>query len=236
MTNNPNYSIVAECMPYVSKRLLKDPSPRVAGSLATFVYGKQKDKADRVVNVAQIENLTSGFSSYLGTTKGLADSRSPVVDASKLVAELAELLLGDSNDGRLTTPLQDIIIEELTKVLGASARSAVASLGLLPRPEIAASGDPRWSVLAPDEADLKTLRTAERLSALAEPQVRAAIDSLRALSTQDQLHVAREVLSKLWEYRAGAAVTGARVAAKLISQGLRRLSRDVTRTSLGNQR
>jgi len=228
LSNEPSYSIIGECMPYVAKRLLDDPSPRVANSLARFVYGKEKDRADRVVNVGQIKNLTSGFSSYTKAAGGLVQSASPGAEAGTLVEQLADLLVGDGKDRSLTTPLQDIVIEELTKVLGASARNAVASVGIFPRPETAASGDPRWSVVAPDDADLKTLKTAEKLSELAEPQVRQLIDYFRALDTQDQLHVAREVLAKMWEYRAGAALTGTRVAAKLVSQGLQRLSRDLS--------
>jgi len=236
LSNDPNYSIVSECMPYISKRLLKDSSPRVAGSLQRFVYGKQKDAADRMVNVDQIESITSGFSSYMGATDGLTESRSTVAGAGKLVEELADLLLGEGAGENLPTPLQSIVIEELTKVLGASVRSAVAAIGLFPQPRSADAQDVRWSVLVPDEVDKKTLETAQRLSALAEPQVRAAVERLRALNTEDQVQVARDVVSKLWEYRAGAAVTGTRVASKLLSQGLRRLSRDLAGTGLGSAR
>jgi len=228
LSNDPNYSIVGECMPYISKRLLKDNNPRVAGSLQRFVYGKQKDAADRMVNVDQIENITSGFSSYMGATDGLTESRSTVAGAGKLVQELADLLLGEGGEGDLPTPLQSIVIEELTKVLGASVRSAVAATGLFSQPNSANAGDVSWSVVVPDETDKKTLETAQRLSAIAEPQVRAAIERLRGLDTEDQVQVAQDVVSKLWEYRAGAAVTGTRVAAKLVSQGLQRLSRDLT--------
>jgi len=115
-------------------------------------------------------------------------------------------------------------------------RSAVAAIGLFPQPRSADAQDVRWSVLVPDEVDKKTLETAQRLSALAEPQVRAAVERLRALNTEDQVQVARDVVSKLWEYRAGAAVTGTRVASKLLSQGLRRLSRDLAGTGLGSAR
>ncbi|KAH8060161.1 hypothetical protein JL722_5121 [Aureococcus anophagefferens] len=36
LQNDPDYAIVGECLPYVSQRLLSDPSPRVAGALDTF--------------------------------------------------------------------------------------------------------------------------------------------------------------------------------------------------------
>lgn len=231
LSNDPGYSIIAECMPYVSQRLLRDPSPRVAGALATFVYGGQKDSPDRLISVEQVENLTTGFSSYLSAAGSAASAApSPALDAGKLVEQLADLLLGDGREGALTTPLQNLIVEELSKVLGAGTRNLFASLGIFGRPDAATAGDPRWSAVAPDTADLKALQTAERLVALAEPQVQALLKSFRALPVQDQLRVAQEVLFKLWQYRRGAASTGARVAARLVSQGLKRLSRDLLRS------
>ena len=40
---DPNYSIVKETLPYISTRIITDPSPRTGGALATFVYGEAKD-------------------------------------------------------------------------------------------------------------------------------------------------------------------------------------------------
>ena len=40
---DPNYSIVKETLPYISTRIITDPSPRTGGALATFVYGESKD-------------------------------------------------------------------------------------------------------------------------------------------------------------------------------------------------
>jgi hypothetical protein len=42
---DPNYSIVKETLPYISTRIITDPSPRTGGALATFVYGEAKDDA-----------------------------------------------------------------------------------------------------------------------------------------------------------------------------------------------
>jgi len=43
LSNNPDYSIIVECLPYVSQRLLTDDNPRTAGALNTFVFGADKD-------------------------------------------------------------------------------------------------------------------------------------------------------------------------------------------------
>ena len=36
---DPSYSIVQECFPYLSRRLLTDDSPRVRGALQQMLYG-----------------------------------------------------------------------------------------------------------------------------------------------------------------------------------------------------
>ena len=45
LTNDPDYSVVSECLPYVSQRLLTDRDPRIAGALQSFIYGADKDGA-----------------------------------------------------------------------------------------------------------------------------------------------------------------------------------------------
>jgi len=224
LSNSPGYSIVGECLPYISQRLLTDPSPRAAGALATYVYGEDKESPDRQVSVGKVEYLAEGFSSYSASTGGLA-SKSPALEAGQVVEQLAELLIGDGGEQGSPTPLQDIVVDELAKVLGAGGRTSLASLGLVPGPsETAAVGGPGWSALAPDQTDAQALDGAQRLIRLAEPRVREAIDSFRALEREEQLHVAREVLAKLWEYRGGALKAGERLAKKFVAQSLRRIS------------
>ena len=36
------YSIIQECLPYISRRIMTDPSPRTAGALETFIFGETK--------------------------------------------------------------------------------------------------------------------------------------------------------------------------------------------------
>jgi len=85
ITNNPDYSIIEECLPYVSQRLLTDSNPRTAGALNTFVFGPDKDNEDRLVDPGRVETLVEGFSSYSsaaadcggGASRGLRPSRRP---------------------------------------------------------------------------------------------------------------------------------------------------------------
>lgn len=65
LSNNPNYAIVGECLPYVSQRLLTDPSPRVGGALNSFVFGEEAMQSDdRVLDAERLELILSGFGSY----------------------------------------------------------------------------------------------------------------------------------------------------------------------------
>merc|ERR1711920_609737 len=207
--------ILGETLPYVSRRLLSDKSPRAAKALATFLYGKEMERKDRTINIVQFERLSDGFSSYASATEGLKQNALP---ATEVVDQMAQLLLGDRDGDRPgPTQLQLIVIEELAKVLGANARRVFASLGFFPEG------------LSPDKADLKALETADRLAALAEPQVQSLISSFQDLPAEEQQRVAREVISQLWDYRGNIATTGGRVALKTISKGLLRLSESFSR-------
>ena len=74
LQNTPDYAIVAECLPYVSQRLLTDPSPRVGGALDSFVFGEERfNRNDRVLDADRIELIFSGLNSY---TQSVASSTS----------------------------------------------------------------------------------------------------------------------------------------------------------------
>ncbi len=46
LSNDPKFSIIKECLPYVSKRLLTDKSERTGGALSTFIFGPDKANID----------------------------------------------------------------------------------------------------------------------------------------------------------------------------------------------
>merc|ERR1712110_50648 len=173
------------------------------------------ERKDRTINIAQFERLSDGMSSYTSATGGLTQT---VLPSAEVVDQMAQLLLGDRDgDTPAPTQLQLIVIDELAKVLGANARTAFASLGFFPE------------ALSPDKADQKALETADRLAAVAEPQVRSLISSFQGLPAEEQQRVATDVIGQLWNYRENIATTGGRVALKTVSQGLLRLSKSLSR-------
>lgn len=229
LSNDPEYSILGECLPYVSQRLLKDKSPRAERALTTFLYGKEKDLPNRIINIKQFERLSSGLSDYTSAADGFKPATLP---AGKVVDQMVQLLLGeaDGENSNMASPtqLQAIVIDELAKVLGASVRKAVAALNLFPSADESNGGDTRWSAVSPDRDDLRTLETAERIRALAQPRAQALIDSFQALEPPEQRRVANEVVTKLWAYRENIALTGGRIAIRTISQGVTRLTKGLT--------
>ena len=64
-----NYSIVDETLPYISKRILTDPSPRTAGALESFLFGDAKTETDsRVLDAGRVATLVDGAKRYASTT------------------------------------------------------------------------------------------------------------------------------------------------------------------------
>ena len=139
---DPNYSIVKETLPYISTRIITDPSPRTAGALETFVYGEGKDNvATRVLDADRIETLLEGVRSYAGTVpaqgsgpdgaEGAVVAAAGVsgapsvggVDADVAAEALLNLLLSPE-----PSTLQDIAIEQTALILAAGTREAFEGL------------------------------------------------------------------------------------------------------------
>merc|ERR1712032_809737 len=69
LSNDDKYSIVNECLPYVSKRLLTDKSERTGGALSTFIFGPEKTNEDnRIIDYDRVEQLITGFTDYTTST------------------------------------------------------------------------------------------------------------------------------------------------------------------------
>lgn len=222
LSNDPNYSVVQECLPYISQRLLTDPSPRAATALETYVYGEDRNSPDRQLSAKKVEYLADGYTAYTSSAGSVSESTAPDKAAEVFVDQFASLLVGggDSNDND-PTPLQEIVLDELAKVVGAGARQTFSMLGLF---GLAEDGP---SVVTPDASDKKALEAAQRLAQIADPQVRRLVENFRELPSREQGQVARAVLSKLWDYRTDAARAGGRLLRKLVAQGLLRASRDL---------
>lgn len=51
LKSDPNYSILNECLPYISQRLLSDPNQKMGEALKTFMFGVQKDSEFRTIDI-----------------------------------------------------------------------------------------------------------------------------------------------------------------------------------------
>ena len=114
LSNDPKYSIISECLPYISKRLLTDRNERTGAALSTFIFGPDKANIDtRLVDYKRVEQLVEGFSSYSTSSSG-----SFVGKDSLTRTQLLDLIFAEEE-----TPLQAILIEQVAKIIGAGSRS-----------------------------------------------------------------------------------------------------------------
>jgi len=144
LSNNPDYAIISECLPYISQRLLTDPNPRTAGALNTFIFGVEKDDPNRLVNARRVQQLVEGFGSYStsansldgalsgggakdlgGTAKVLAGSAGPSMASrvDKAADQVFDLLITEES-----SPLQAIVLEQLARLLNAGVRGSWKNL------------------------------------------------------------------------------------------------------------
>lgn len=134
LSNDAKYSIIEECLPYVSNRLLTDQES-MGNALNTFIFGPDKHNLDtRLVDPKRFEQLVSGFGDFTAasasgvlstpTTETTTDSTSSVnatasVDQLEQVADqVLDVVLTEEE-----TPLQKILIEQICKILSANSRS-----------------------------------------------------------------------------------------------------------------
>jgi len=227
LSSDPNYSIVAETLPYISQRIITDPSPRTAGALQTFVFGDTKELESRVLNAARVQTLLDGAKRY-------KDALSPSQQSEAELEAAAEALL-DVLLAATPTPLQELIVEQLALLIGAGSRdvwatlrSASGSLGQplggadKPRSRLGAIVDPlglfRDSALVrKDERDEAALEAARTLAEVAR-------ELLPDTSSVDPQQLAATLSRKLWARRDGLGALSRSLVAKLLEQTSLRLS------------
>ena len=214
--------------PYVSQRLLSDPSPRVAKALETFVYGGE-DQVVKKVDADRLTYLADGLQSYSKSETGNQVDVDVLDDAVGVARKVADLLLVDGDE---PTPLQTIVEAELAKVLGASLRQSFAQArdsraGTLARTLVDPFGvlDPllKGRLVAPDRDDRVQLATLSRVATRAGGELGAAVNSLSELPVDEQREALAELGDLLWRNRAGASKASRRIAALLLEQGLERV-------------
>jgi len=236
LRNDPDYAIVGECLPYISQRLLSDPSPRVAKALETFVYGAEaheEDPAPRRMDADRLSYLVDGLQSYTAAESAaqhLEDTSDVADDALEIARKVADLLLVDAGDA---TPLQSIVEAELAKALGAAARASFArardsQMGTIAMTAVDPFGilDPllKSRLVAPDRQDRLQLATLSRVAGKAGGELGTAVEALAALDADAQRDALAELGDLLWKNRAGASKAARRVAANLLEQGVERVA------------
>merc|ERR1711865_147943 len=134
LSNDPKYSIINECLPYVSNRLLTDQD-QMGNALNTFVFGNfSATSASGVLSNPSTATTNKNGNTVVDQQPAVAatTSSSIVPDASKAVGgnsislRMLEKQADQILDIVLTeeeTPLQQILIEQLCKILAANTRS-----------------------------------------------------------------------------------------------------------------
>lgn len=228
LSNDPNYSIINECLPYVSKRLLTDRSERTGGALSTFIFGPTKnDFKNRIIDYDRVEQLISGFGDYTtsasGASLGLDKSRVELID--DLADQVIDLLVTEEE-----TPLQSIFIEQVAKIVTSSSRSLWTTLrersGTLPsgRSVLGTMVDPfglfRTSpVVRMNALDQKTIESTRNLINLLGEQAGSKNNpafQASNFSGAEIQQLASTLVRKVWTNRTGFLRTGNRLATKLL--------------------
>ena len=237
LTNDPKYSIINECLPYVSQRLLTD-SKGMKSALNTFIFGPEKNSEFRVVDYDRVEQLVTGFGNYTTSASGSLLgkenlSRTQVLEGA--ADQILDLVFTEEE-----TPLQEILLEQLAKVTASSSRSIWTQLrersGTLPsgRTVLGTLVDPiglwRTSPLVRmNDLDAKTVETTRKLLQLAQKQAQASSTTpdfdITNLSGAEVVEISSMLVRKVWNRRLGVLQTSSRFAQKLIKLTADKLER-----------
>ncbi|EKX47533.1 hypothetical protein GUITHDRAFT_137316 [Guillardia theta CCMP2712] len=253
LSNNPKYAIISECLPYISQRLLTDTNPRTAGALNTFIFGADKDKEDRLLDVERVEWLLDGYSSYQTAAGGgsLVSAAKPITTVVEEAAEQLSSLLLTEDD----SPVQAIVLEQLARILNAGVRGTWTAIRNSRQEERrrtrrtrtrrridgGISGKMRngrtllgmlvdplgifrgTGIFTSDEDDRRVMEATQRLLEVVQRQ--SVRESMGSLRPQELRAVAAIVVRKLWDKRAKLLLTSNKLASTALRQSLQRLER-----------
>lgn len=236
LSNDANYSIINECLPYVSKRLLTDKSERTGGALGTFIFGPSKNDLDtRLVDYDRVEQLISGFGDYSTSASGALMGKEDTTKV-QLFEDTADQIL----DLVLTedeTPLQSILVEQMSKIILSSSRSLWSDVrersGILPsgRSVLGTMVDPLgfWRtspIVRMNALDIKTVETTRDLINLLQAQSsKSPLFDVSTMTNDEIVQLSQVIVQKLWERRRGVAMTGGRLARMLVTMTADKLER-----------
>jgi len=215
-------------------------------ALSTFIFGPDKKNMDtRFVNYKRVEQLVTGFGNYTTSASGALMGRE---NASRieLLEGAAEQIL-DLVFTEEETPLQEIFLEQMAKIITSSSRSIWSGLrersGILPsgRSVLGTIIDPfglfRTSPLVRMSAmDERTVETTRKLVGLMQTQIRASDDpmfDLSNLSREEALDLSSILVNKVWDRRLGVFQTGNRFARKLLTLTADKLEKGERETTTG---
>jgi hypothetical protein len=225
LSNDAKFSIINECLPYVSKRLLTDKE-KMGPALSTFIFGPDKAKADRIVNYRRVEQLVEGFSEYTTSSSGALLGKENLTRA-ELLDDVAEQVL-DLVFTEEETPLQQIFLEQMAKIMSAGGRILLTQFrersGLLPTGRLGTLLDPfglwRTSPLVrANDLDERTVETTQKLVALMQRQIQDSgnpLFDLSTLSREETLELSSLLVRKVWAKRTGVFQTSNRFARTLL--------------------
>lgn len=227
LTNDAKYSIINECLPYVSQRLLTDDE-KCGPALSTFIFGPNKSDKYRFVEYDRVEQLVEGFGSYSTSASGSLLGKQ---DATRLeVLEQSADQILDLVFAEKETPLQGILLEQVAKITAASGRTVFTELrersGTLPngRSVLGSVFDPlgifRTSPLVrATDLDERTIDTTRKLVVLAQKQLDESPNpslDLSDLSREEGVAMASILVRKVWGRRVGVFQTGNRFFQQLL--------------------
>ena len=227
LSNDPKYSIINECLPYVSNRLLTD-NETMGPALSTFIFGPNKGNIDtRIVDYDRVEQLVNGFGSFSTSASGALLGKERLSRAQKL-EEAAEQVL-DIIITEEQTPLQEILLEQLAKIASAGSRSLWTEVrtrsGTLPtgRTILGTIVDPLGlfessPLVNSCEQDEKVIETTRKLVALIGNQLGSANGSmdLSYLERDEVLELSTILGRKVWDRRVALFRTSSRFTRKLL--------------------
>jgi hypothetical protein len=234
LTNDPKYSIVNECLPYISKRLLTDKEA-MGPALSSFIFGPNKENWDRIVDYKRVEQLVEGFDEYTTSASGALLGKEDL-SRTELMEDAAEQIL-DLVITEEDTPLQQILLEQLAKIVTAGGRTVFERLrersGTLPsgRTVLGTMVDPlgvwRTSPLVrTNDLDAKTIEMTRKLLKLTQKQIQNSNNPLfdvSTLSREETLALSSILVRKIWQRRIGVLKTGNRFARILLGLTAKRL-------------
>jgi len=113
LVGDPDFAIVDEAYPYLSKMLLTDPSPRLRAALQYTIYGKEG-----VFDVERMVDILQNFETFkVNSQSSSGDQKGPILNSSTPSGSAMDLLV--SEEGHF---FRDFLVDEVVKSIDALTR------------------------------------------------------------------------------------------------------------------